>query len=356
MRCVFMLTALAMAGVASAKPLPSGRGRVAVVPVVPVGPGVLDSAAGSMTEALLEELGNRGVLAEGKARVSGNATKLIEDGRRELQRMQVPKAITALEGALALTDDPKQQAQASLLLAEAYYRRGDEAKGREALAQVARSAPDTTLSPERYPPVFVKAFEDVKANTPPAAAVPKDNNLFDAGARAQALSAGKSAGADYVIVAGMARGERLFTLEAYAGHVRTGRWMALPVGQPDFDMLSASVEASKIVRELETFRESTLDGVLVHNIAPAAVQDPVSPIVPELDRDSALAADYAAINNYDTSPVVYDRVEKKSDGITSKWYFWVGAGIGAALIGGTVYYLATHEGSGGNTVSVQAAW
>ena len=216
--------------------------------------------------------------AEDKARASGNAVKLIEDGRRDLHRLHIPQAIKSLEGALALTEDHKQQAQASLLLAEAYYRRGDESKGKQAMETVARYAPDTALSPDRYPPVFIKAYDEVKARTPAATASSAASgstttlrsvlaaNVFDNDARQRALASARSAGADTVVVLGMARGDRLFTLEAYAGQVRTGRWMALPIAQPDFDMLSAPAEASRLVRELETFKETALDSVLVHGL------------------------------------------------------------------------------------------
>ena len=75
-----------------------------------------------------------------------------------------------------------------------------------------------------------------------------------------------------------------------------------------------------------------------------------------------LAADLAAIEGYDTRPVepmsqpqVYSRVDS-GGGVTSKWYFWVGVGVGAAIIGGTTYYLATRNHGADNTVSLQAAW
>ena len=50
MRFVVVLTVLASAGVAFAAKPPVARHRVAVFPVVPVGEGVLPSAAGSMTK------------------------------------------------------------------------------------------------------------------------------------------------------------------------------------------------------------------------------------------------------------------------------------------------------------------
>lgn len=395
---------LGAASLASAKPS-SARNRVAVFPVVPVGEGVLPSAAGAMTEALMEELGDQGVVAEDKARVGNNAAKLIEEGRRDLARMQVPKAITALEAAVAQSDDNKQKAQASLLLAEAYYRRGDESKGQRALETVVRCAPDTKLAADRYPPVFIKAFDDVKARTgssrapassPQMAATGLKSilaaNVFDAEARSKAIAIGRSAGADTILILGMARGDRLFTLEAYAGHVRTGRWMALPIAQPDFDMLSSPAEASKLVRELQTFKETALDNVLVHGVskplpiiadepvvapAPAVVgrraepepatQQQVAAQQEQLDRDSVLAADLAAIDGYESTPLTpmtpvayqpqaYGRVERSSAGITSKWYFWVGVGVGAAIIGGTAAYLATRDTHDANTLQVQASW
>ncbi|MBC7793579.1 MAG: hypothetical protein H7Z43_07710, partial [Clostridia bacterium] len=317
-----VLTVLASADAAFAAAPPVARSRVAVFPVVPVGEGVLGSAAGSMTEGLLEELGDRGVIAEDKPRTSDNAAKLIEDGRRNLHRMHVPQAIKALEGALALTLDKKQQARASLLLAEAYYRRGDEAKGKQAMETVARYASETTLAPDHYPPVFIKAYEDVKAVTPAdltsgASSGPGttlrsilETNVFDNDVRQRALTSGRSAGADTVLILGMARGDRLFTLEAYAGQVRTGHWMALPVAQPDFDMLSASAEASRLVRELETFEKSELDNVFVHGLSnrPASVTVASAPVVTRtsrpseepgsLERDSVLAA----IGGYDARP------------------------------------------------------
>ncbi|MBC7793861.1 MAG: hypothetical protein H7Z43_09140, partial [Clostridia bacterium] len=52
---------------------------------------------------------------------------------------------------------------------------------------------------------------------------------------------------------------------------------------------------------------------------------------------------------------VYHRVDR-GGGITSKWYFWVGVSVGAALIGGATYYFATRDDAASNAVSVQASW
>jgi hypothetical protein len=169
----------------AASPALAGKTKVALHPVTVIGPGVRKDAAAQMTKAIIDELRSAdlsAVLAEDSPRVaapvpakaaskSAPAVSDVAEARRELERMHIPKAIALLEGALrgmsadvAAVADHGRFVEAELLLAEAYYRQGSEAQGRRAFEAVARWAPDTVVDAKRYPPVFVRAFDDVRSS------------------------------------------------------------------------------------------------------------------------------------------------------------------------------------------------
>ncbi|MEO1173978.1 MAG: PEGA domain-containing protein, partial [Myxococcota bacterium] len=60
-------------------------------------------------------------------------------------------------------DDFDLVIEATLLLAEAYFRRGKDDLGRKRLADVARYRAGLELPPERYPPLFLNVWREVRA-------------------------------------------------------------------------------------------------------------------------------------------------------------------------------------------------
>lgn len=401
----------------ASSPAMAGKGRVALHPVVVIGGTVPESAASSMTDALREELKAEGLESivvqdtgrlepEAPARDYAAADSKLVEGRKALQKLQLPKAITALESAVSgFEGNDLKTADAALLLAEAHYRRGDDAKGRKALETVARAAPKTKLDANKYPPVFVSAFKEVRsrvAKEPKASpAAPAADlragivaNHCDPAMRARALSLGRSASADLVVLLGIASGERFYTLGGFVGDVKTGRWAPLPEVKLDSAMLSASIEGGKLARELSgqarKFVPVKLEGTVafVTDVVPpsgtligaaavsgglVATPPPVAvaslapydrappPTADDLARDTALAADLAALDGYNAAPEPMNTplettAEVKSEGgILTKWWFWTAVGVGAAAIGGTAYLLMSRDNPS-NTLSVQAAW
>lgn len=410
----------------------AGKDRVALHPVVVIGAGVPETAATAMTQALVDELKAAElqpiivqdiasaepapVVKPEATKVDPTADKKLAEGRKALQKLQLPKAITLLDSAVAgFAGDDKRTADAALLLAEAHYRRGDEAKGRKALEQVARAAPATKLDAKKYPPVFISAFKEVRSRVAkdsrlqatPVEATPVGRdvragimaNKCDATVRTRALALTRAPAADLVVVLGIGNGERFFTMGGFVGDARSGRWAVLPVVKLDAAMLSANIEAGKLARELASQAKRFTPGSVVGTLPfvdglvepqqPVAVtaREPVAerrplndatafatfspPIQQEpgpltrasatdqLDHDSALAADLAALAGYDapaySAMPLEATAEMKHDGITSKWWFWTAVGVGAAVVGGTTYYLMSHGGAS-DRVQVQAAW
>ncbi|MEZ0311600.1 MAG: hypothetical protein ACAI38_07490 [Myxococcota bacterium] len=410
-------------------PALAGKGRIALHPVVVIGGSVPESAAVSMTQAVVEELKAGGLdaivvqdvaapdavsAAAPAVATDPRAPRKLAEGRKALQKLQLPKAISALEVAVAgFAGDDARTAEAALLLAEAHYRRGDEAKGRKALERVARAAPDTRLDAKKYPPVFISAFREVRSRAakdsrPAATPAPTSDvragiaaNACDAGMRARAVSLARAPAADVVVLLGIANGDRFFTVGGFAGDVRTGRWTTLPTLKVDAAMLSASIEGGKLARELAAlthqFAPTKLSGVAPFVdavVAPApvviATPEPVA-AVPDrrplndstafttfapppvqtpppvtrasaavnLERDAALAADLAVLDSYapayDDTPLATSTSEVRSGGIFTKWWFWSAVAAGAALAGGTTYLLMSRDRPS-DTLSVQAAW
>ena len=411
----------------ASSPALAGKGRVALHPVVVIGGTVPDSAAATMTEALRDELKSVDLesiiiqdtadrrpepAVEAPTRNYAAADAKLTAGRKALQKLQLPKAITALEGAVAgFEGNDAKAADAALLLAEAHYRRGDDAKGRKALEIVARAAPKTRLDANKYPPVFISAFKEVRSRVAkepkaatPVVAAPGTNlrvgiaaNQCDPSMRARAVSLGRSASAELVVLLGIASGERFYTVGGFVGDVRTDRWAPLPEVKLDSAMLSASIEGGKLARELSglarKFVPVKLEGTLafvsdvvppsgtligaaaisgglvapppppvaVASLAPVDRQPTLQPTADELARDTALAADLAALDGYNAAPAPMDAPlettsEVKSEGgILTKWWFWTAVGVGAAAIGGTAYLLMSRDNPS-NTLSMQAAW
>ncbi len=384
-----------------------------------------------MTQALIDELKAlevqailvQDVVAPEAVTIAAPATdpkaaQRLAEGRKALQKLQLPKAIPALEAAVAgFAGDDARAGEAALLLAEAHYRRGDEAKGRKALETVARVAPDTRLSPSKYPPVFISAFKEVRARVvkdsrsvttsadQPGRAIRSgiEANTCDGAMRARGVRLARAPDADLVVLLGIANGERFFTVGGFAGDVRTGRWATLPTLKVDANMLSASIEGGKLARELVTLgkrfvatqvegelrfvdavipptpaaavgqepevlnpdRRPLNDSTSFATFAPPAVQEPGpltrSSATDNLERDTALAADIAALDGYATEPSYADvplatsATEARRGGVLGKWWFWTAVGVGAAVLGGTAYYLMSRDRPS-DTLSVQAAW
>ncbi|MEZ0314326.1 MAG: hypothetical protein ACAI38_21365, partial [Myxococcota bacterium] len=58
---------------------------------------------------------------------------------------------------------------------------------------------------------------------------------------------------------------------------------------------------------------------------------------------------------YDDTPLATSTSEVRSGGIFTKWWFWTAVAAGAALAGGTTYFLMSRDRPS-ETLSVQAAW
>lgn len=89
------------------------------------------------------------------------AEKLRKDGEKlynELKFAEAAKALQAAvnkyEGSLALLSDFGPIVEALLNLAVCYYRTDNDEEGAKVLIKVIRLAPDLTLDPEKYPPMF----------------------------------------------------------------------------------------------------------------------------------------------------------------------------------------------------------
>ncbi len=389
-------------------PALAGKGRIALHPVVVIGGSVPEGAAASITQAVVDELASaelqailvqdiaaRDAVAAPAVTPDPKAGQKLDEGRKALQKLQLPKAISALESAVAgFSGDDARTAEAALLLAEAHYRRGDEAKGRKALERVAHAAPETRLDAKKYPPVFISAFREVRsrvAKESRPAAVPSAPgrdlragiaaNACDGGMRARAISIARAPAADVVVLLGIAQGDRFFTVGGFAGDVRTSRWVALPALKVDAAMLSATIEGGKLARELAAlvtrFPPSKLEGevpfvdaVVAPLPAVAAGPEPVAPAADRrplndstaFERDTALAADLAALDGYPTQSA-YDETpfatrtssEVQGGSILGKWWFWTAVVAGAALAGGATYYLMSRDRPS-DTLSLQAAW
>ncbi len=345
--CLFVLAA----EVALAAP------KVVVFPVVPLAGQVELQPAQQMTRAIMEEFKQQGekvqtvegqepaaaVTAPDSGRKPAKsdveyraALGQLKEGAQQAQKLRFPQAIRALrkgiEGTvknLDLLDDYNKLLDAYVLLAVAYFRKGQQSAGADVLAEVARLRPDLELDPGQYPPVFISVFDQARARalsrpragvrvtsapakaevivngrvmgtTPlvvdelipgeqhlvlklgenvwskavearegdivdvhgnlgaggPDAAVTMGDaiaaNRFDQEVRKTARQAGRNANADLVLVMAMGMGDRMYTLSSFLGNVKSGKWVAIKAVAPDLDLLSDSIEAHTLVRDVVT--------------------------------------------------------------------------------------------------------
>lgn len=100
------------------------------------------------------------------------AQKNIQRGQQYLGRMNLRKAGNAFQAAIRdferaapAIDDITPVLEAWLGLAEISARQSDEEGATAALAQVARLSPELELDAARYPPLFIRTFDRVRAKT-----------------------------------------------------------------------------------------------------------------------------------------------------------------------------------------------
>jgi hypothetical protein len=84
-----------------------------------------------------------------------------------IKKLKFPQAAEELTRVIGVLEsqhpfiDFNDLVAAHLNIAVAYFRLGQDADGEKALAQVVRLEPDKKLDAERYPPVFLRAFDNV---------------------------------------------------------------------------------------------------------------------------------------------------------------------------------------------------
>lgn len=91
-------------------------------------------------------------------------------------------------------------------------------------------------------------------------------NRFDRDVRLMARKAAREAGGAYVVVGVIGATQHLFSVGAFLGNTRNGKWTALDPVSPDVDMLSASIEADKLARDvvaqIASFKATVVDDVV----------------------------------------------------------------------------------------------
>ncbi len=185
LRFLLILELTCVAFGANAKPERAERVKVVVFPVVPL-PGEVElKPAQQMTRAIIEEFKQQKKfeVIEGQAptgAVTGQDTRRrparsdaeyraaleqLKDGAKQAQRLRFPQAIRALRKGidgltrnLDLLDNYDRLVDAKILLAVAYFRRGQQRAGTDVLQHVARLRPDQRLDRSKYPPVFTVEF------------------------------------------------------------------------------------------------------------------------------------------------------------------------------------------------------
>src|SRR5206468_315617 len=75
-------------------------------------------------------------------------------------------------------------------------------------------------------------------------------NRFDREVKKTARQLARNAGGDWVVVLAMGRGQGVYAVGGFLGNARTGKWAALDPIAPDLDMLSASIEAHSLARNI----------------------------------------------------------------------------------------------------------
>ena len=155
-------------------------------------------------------------------------------------------------------------------------------------------------------------------------------NRFDQEVRKTARQAGKNLGADLVLVMAMGMGDRMFTLAGFLGNVKSGRWLALKPVVPDLDLLSDSIEAHTLVREVVT-RLEAFDNPIAEETLPFVTGKPVAVV----KRSAALKEAHAVF----VSPnlvvaAVVDRGPVAPAGRTPTAPVPAAAGMAPAVAGG----------------------
>ena len=181
---VLACTSLLCGGRALAGDLP----RVLVLPYAPIYEGLPNASGEKAAEVLTNELRSSEQLqlvTLKKAPSAAPARKAVNPGpakdlvalteARErvakaedfTKKLKFREAATELEKAIALMEgqhpfiDFADLVAAHLNIAVAFFRLGLDSEGEKALAQVVRLDPERKLDAEKYPPVFIRAFDNV---------------------------------------------------------------------------------------------------------------------------------------------------------------------------------------------------
>lgn len=190
LRYPWLATALMCLSALSARAASAAPPKVAVFPIVPLADEASPDAAEQMTQAIVEEFQGTDALevvavdlpkgSLGGQRRQKRPAKSSEalqtglqtlaQGAKQVERLRFPKAIRLLKRGIAAVErqlegleEHDRLVEAYLLLAEAYYRRGDETSGKTALEKVVRLRPTKRLDPDQYPPIFLNEFRKVRA-------------------------------------------------------------------------------------------------------------------------------------------------------------------------------------------------
>ncbi|MEM6531454.1 MAG: PEGA domain-containing protein [Myxococcota bacterium] len=160
----------------------SAQDRVLIVPTLTLSPDA-EAAATQFQSELISAVETRESLSavlgdpldstaspkSGRPRALPRTRRELADGKKLAEKLRIPQAIKQLERGLALfadapdsVDDFDVVIEATLLLAEAYFRRGKDDLGRKRLADVARLRSTTELSSDRYPPLFINVWQEVR--------------------------------------------------------------------------------------------------------------------------------------------------------------------------------------------------
>jgi len=171
--------------------------RVLVLPYAPVYEGLANASGEKAAEVLRNELRSseqlqlvslpkdlasaapaRKAVNPGPAKDIAALTEAKERSAKAeefTKKLKFREAATELEKAIALMEgqhpyiDFTNLVEAHLGLAVAYFRLGQDSDGEKALAQVVRLDPERKLDAEQYPPVFIRAFDNVARRVKKAA-------------------------------------------------------------------------------------------------------------------------------------------------------------------------------------------
>lgn len=182
---LWLLAVLMTATVLPARPVIAKDKAVMIFSLVPIGEGVTPEHAVEMTNALGAELKQRGgwapILGKQQAATPAprskpsprdyqQAVKALMKGDAAFNRLRFDSAIRALKKAIRLfernlyfVEDYNKVVETYLMLAEAYFRRGQEKEGTRHLERIFTLRPGLDLSGRKYPPLFRSIIDKVRA-------------------------------------------------------------------------------------------------------------------------------------------------------------------------------------------------